>query len=394
MTILRAHMLFRWALLFVALNPATSSIGGGGRPFISRPSALSGKQQVVGLPETTLSQLEKRAFIKPSPFSNDMDMCLHLRGGGYSEAAAVVGNVPYQKIIEAIVTAVTTTVKTCLPPVVAATRTVAAFYRTLPKDAIVAQIGLVYCFCGGCYPALFAAVQAAQVCGLQRMIGALGDLTDEAVNAVDAASTRIKKQTQSTREMFSEMTLVVMKSVDPAKINNACGALYTTWLGVSTVLEKEFAKTINYAVTLANYVDPVARKILGPPIYLCVPDDYHRWVPICLGWLSKAVAMRVAWRLQRVLTASTSAVLGGLMFSRAIVRMLHKRGVHMVGVSANEETTLLDEALGLTVAAAGIYVQLGDGKFNPQVKFPFTLMTWPFEIAENWIQWQITKEVS
>lgn len=79
------------------------------------------------------------------------------------------------------------------------------------------------------------------------------------------------------------------------------------------------------------------------------------------------------------------------MFSRAIVRMLHKQGHHMAGMSANEETSIVDEALGLSVAAAGIYVQLGDGKFNPQVKFPFTLMTWPFEIAENWIQWKITK---
>jgi hypothetical protein len=211
-------MLLKWALLFVAISPVASARSMGGRPIISRPSAISGKQQGVALSKTTLTKFGKPAFIASSPLSNEIDMCLHLRGGGYSEAAAVVGNVPYQKIIETIVTAVTTTVKMCLPPVVAATRTVAAFYRNLPKDAIVAQVGLVYCFCGGCYPALFAAVQAAQVCGLQRMIGALGDLTDEAVIAVDAASNRINKQTQSTREMFSEMTLVVMKSVDPTKV--------------------------------------------------------------------------------------------------------------------------------------------------------------------------------
>jgi hypothetical protein len=161
------------------------------------------------------------------------------------------------------------------------------------------------------------------------------------------------------------------------------------------VLEKEFARTINYAVTLGLYVEPIMRKVVAPPVYMCVPQEYHQWVPICLGWITKALAMQVAWRIQRVLTASTSAVMGGLMFSRAIMRMLSPNNR---GRQQNEETsttddefTVLDEFLGYAVAAAGIKVQLGDGNFNPRVKFPFTLMTWPFEIAENWIQWQITK---
>eukprot|EP00545_Synedropsis_sp_CCMP1620_P009380 CAMPEP_0119013712 /NCGR_PEP_ID=MMETSP1176-20130426/8801_1 /TAXON_ID=265551 /ORGANISM="Synedropsis recta cf, Strain CCMP1620" /LENGTH=401 /DNA_ID=CAMNT_0006966821 /DNA_START=44 /DNA_END=1249 /DNA_ORIENTATION=+ len=386
-------MMLRWVMLFAAISPATSSMGGGrGSWGINRP-ALSVKQQVTtALPKTvatTVEQMPSFSTVLPENI-----MCLvQLRGGGYSsDAAAVVGNIPFQQIVRTIVTTITSTAKIVLPPIVATTRALAAFYRTLPKDAIIAQVGFVYCFCGGSYPTLFAAVQAAQVCGLHRMLAALSDLTDEAVIAVDAASSKMNKKAQSARAMFSEMTMVVMKSVDPVKINSACGALYTTWLGVSTVLEKEFAKTINYAVTLGNYIEPVMRKVVAPPVYLCVPKDYHRWVPICLGWLSKALAMRVAWRLQRVLTATTSAVLGGLMFSRAIVRMMHKQGFHMAGISQDEETTLLDEALGFTVAAAGIYVQLGDGKFDPHVAFPFTLLTWPFEVAENWIQWQITKQ--
>lgn len=179
--------------------------------------------------------------------------------------------------------------------------------------------------------------------------------------------------------------------VYPSQINNAVSALYTTWLGVSVVLEREFAKTINYAITLGNYVEPVMRKLVAPPVYLVVPKDYHKWVPVTLGWVTKAMAMRVAWRLQRVLTASTSAVLGGLMCSRAVMRMLFDRGEHRMGLAEDESMTLLDEGLGYTMAAAGIYVQLGDGHFDPKVKFPFTLLTWPFEIAENWIQWQITK---
>lgn len=157
------------------------------------------------------------------------------------------------------------------------------------------------------------------------------------------------------------------------------------------MLEQEFARTINYAVTLGNYLEPAMRTVVAPPMYLAVPKDYHKWVPITLGWATKAMAMRVAWRLQRVLTASTSAVLGGLMFSRAMMRIMFHHGVDRAGINENHSMTLIDDGLGYTMAAAGIYVQLGDGNFDPKVKFPFTLLTWPFEIAENWIQWKITK---
>jgi hypothetical protein len=157
------------------------------------------------------------------------------------------------------------------------------------------------------------------------------------------------------------------------------------------VLEHEFARTINFAVTLGNYVEPILQTIVAAPVYICVPKEYHLWVPVCLGWITKALAMQLAWRIQRVLTASTSAVMGGLMFSRALRRMIQNRGIRRVRVSQNDDATLLDEFLGFIVAAAGLYVQLGDGTFNPTVKFPFTIVTWPFHIAEHWIQWQITK---
>ena len=171
----------------------------------------------------------------------------------------------------------------------------------------------------------------------------------------------------------------------------ATGALYTTWLGVSSVLEREFAKTITLSMTIAGYMQPITSTILGPPMYLCIPDQYHQWVPVVLGWACKAAAMSLAWRVQRVLTATASAIAGGLMFSRAILRILHKRGVRLIGISDNHEETLVDEVLGLAVAGVGLYSQIGHG-FEFQVSFPLNLVTWPFDIAENWIQWQITKD--
>jgi len=140
---------------------------------------------------------------------------------------------------------------------------------------------------------------------------------------------------------------------------------------------------------MADHLHPVVQTVLAPPVRLCVPQQYHRWVPVTLGWMSKAITMRIAWRLERIWTAGTSSVMGGLMCSRALCRMLVQRGFRVVG--DNPDVTVLDEALGFALAGLGIYVQLGDGKFDPKVKFPFTLLTWPLDIAENWIEWQITK---
>jgi hypothetical protein len=179
------------------------------------------------------------------------------------------------------------------------------------------------------------------------------------------------------------------------QINNACSALYTSWLGVSAVLEHEFARTIHYSITLGTYLEPLMKTVLGPPIYLCVPKEFQLWVPVCLGWASKAIAIQIAWRIQRVLTASTSAVLGGMMASKALFRMIRRYGFPNFGPSTDEkESTVMVEFFGYALAVVGLYIQLGDGKFDPRVKFPFTLLTWPFEMAERWIQWQITKKRS
>jgi hypothetical protein len=171
----------------------------------------------------------------------------------------------------------------------------------------------------------------------------------------------------------------------------ATGALYTTWLGVSTVLEREFAKTIALSMTIAGYLAPITRTILAPPIYLCVPKDYHKWVPVLLGWAGKAAAMSLAWRVQRVLTATTSAITGGLMFSRALLRILSRRRHIGMVLPKDHEDTVLDEIIGVMVAGVGLYSQIGHG-FAFRVPFPLSLVTWPFDLAERWIQWQITKE--
>jgi hypothetical protein len=91
----------------------------------------------------------------------------------------------------------------------------------MPTDLIVAQAGIVYCFAGGYYPALFAALQAAQHCGWPQMIEAIQDLSDEALNAVAAMERTAKRASQTARERFTETTKVILATVNPIKVREA-----------------------------------------------------------------------------------------------------------------------------------------------------------------------------
>ena len=358
--------------------------------------------------------------------------------------------------------------KLILPPVVAVTKFIVGVYAALPKDAIVAQVGLVSCFAGGYYPTLFSSLNAAQQCGWNIMIDAISDLTHEAIRVIEALDDDIPTTTtthpsfgfhhdhlddyrndneynyngnddddgdddddddrttkrnkrsrhrrssrsrgsKTTNRSFAQKTHIVMATVDPVKINTAAGALYTTWLGVSTVLEREYARVITLSMTMARYIEIVAKFVFGPPAYLVVAEDYHPWIPVVIGWICKATAMNIAWRIQRVMTAATSAIAGGLLFAHATSRMLAKRGVRLFGLirgngnnddrdnndnNNNESTGALCEVLGFVVAGIGFYTQFEAqyrNGFSFEVPFPISLVTWPFDWAERWIQWQITK---
>lgn len=270
------------------------------------------------------------------------------------------------------------------------------FYNSLPMDAIIAQIGLVHCFLGGYYPTLFSSLQAARYCGWHIMVNAISDLIDEAMKVIDATED-MDWDTMSPREKFFEQTDIVLRTVDPMKINQAAAALYTTWLGVSAVLEREYARVISLSLTLAQGVETVGRLTVQPLFQRVVPKDYHKWIPAIIGWTAKGIAMNVAWRIQRVLTASTSAIAGGMMFARALMGILNSRGILVFGnvnTLGPEETTLFEEMVGFSVGSLGFYTQMEcqiRNNFSFEVKFPFSLLTWPFDIAERGIQWYITK---
>ena len=351
---------------------------------------------------------------------------------GFEDAAPTPSS-SFVKVLGTITQLLISMGKLVLPPLVGAVTGIIKFYQALPMDAITAQIGMVYCFLGGYYPTLFSSLQAAKYCGWKVMVRAVKDLTDEAIKVIDEMEDSGVLDGDNNDNMVDEdgksnlflrQTHIVLKTVDPAKINTAAGALYTTWLGISSVLQREYARVISLSLTLSEGIETAANIFLLPALNLVTPKDYRRWVPVLLGWSAKAAAMRVAWRIERVLTAATSAIAGGMMVARSLTKILvrrkqrqqeHKqqteqqsqRSMVRAYSKTNNGTIYYDDdddddepnlsfgeqVVGFAVGGLGFYTQMETQykhKFAFAVPFPVNLVTWPFDVAERSIQWYIT----
>eukprot|EP00804_Cyclotella_cryptica_P018339 CCRYP_015459-RA/>CCRYP_015459-RA protein AED:0.02 eAED:0.02 QI:616/1/1/1/0.5/0.33/3/1871/173 len=155
---------------------------------------------------------------------------------------------------------------------------------------------------------------------------------------------------------------------------------FYSWLSVLAVLTIEFARTIALALTIADFVRKFMNRWVAPTIEKATPVEYKKWVPILVDWICKGIGVSLAWRIQTVISAATSAMAGGLIISRAILLLVAKGKDH--------NDTRADEAASYIFAGAGFYFQYYVGFKAP---FPLNLVLWPLDIAESYIRWSITK---
>jgi hypothetical protein len=69
-----------------------------------------------------------------------------------------------------------------VPLIVLVTQKLYAIYNYLPTDLLEMIIGLTFCFCGGLYPTLFAAFEAARLSGWEQTADSCSALIGEVTN--------------------------------------------------------------------------------------------------------------------------------------------------------------------------------------------------------------------
>jgi hypothetical protein len=253
-------LLVSFACFSWSINSVTAS---GGSPFYNHRWGVAGMRSspLTTLRSTDGGRIHSLETTKDFSRLRAKNAALRLleedeeEENNLNSAKAVLGQLPprggqdadaFVKAVGSVTQILVQCGKLVLPPTAAFVKLIVDVYRALPKDAIVAQVGLVYCFAGGYYPTLFSSLQAAQHCGWNIMVDAITDLTDEAIAVIHALEdAQVSKfgfedddasaKRQKRKNKFRQNTSIVLATVDPMKINQAAGALYTTWLGVSSV---------------------------------------------------------------------------------------------------------------------------------------------------------------
>ncbi|CAK9050483.1 Uncharacterized protein SCF082_LOCUS27838 [Durusdinium trenchii] len=152
--------------------------------------------------------------------------------------------------------------------------------------------------------------------------------------------------------------------------------------------EKEEDKD-SKAVIGAKVYEPVRK--LEPAIESVIPEDYQKWVPVVTRWTCKALAISLAWWIQRIISAVHSAIRGGMIFGAYLVRRLYRGAVDFLRekgfLVVDHRETYIDEAIGWSIAVLGFLMQLAMGF---QLPFLFNLVLWPIQLVEAFIVWTVS----
>jgi hypothetical protein len=264
-----------------------------------------------------------------------------------------------------------------------------AFVNKLPKPAIEGLAGVGVCFYGGRYTVTIAAVEAFKASGGSQTMQYLRDLWVQIdlvrkANAADDLEDRDRDGradvTQlSPRSLWRRKVTLVMKTVDPQVLMDSIGGLWSGYMGVLAVVKFQFARTVALAHSIGDLMRPAAAKVFAPTLLALIPREYHRWVNPIVNFGCKASAAFVAWKIQYTISTFQSGIKGGLLAARGFLPYIY-HGPH--------EDTILDEIIGYSLAATGIYFQFKYGGL-PLPSFAKPLL-WPLDLLEWWMQFSVT----
>ena len=98
--------------------------------------------------------------------------------------------------------------------------------------------------------------------------------------------------------------------------------------------------------------------------------------------------MSLAWYIQSIISATASALKGGLMMSRAVYQIMIDHKINLFGlIPDNHESSVVDEVMSYGFAALGFYTQF---RSNFSLPAPWNLLLFPVEMAEQYVRYAVT----
>ncbi|CAE8624117.1 unnamed protein product [Polarella glacialis] len=269
-------------------------------------------------------------------------------------------------------------------------------YLIIPANELRMMYGVALCFFGGEFCASIAAVECFRRSGGDKLLLCLKDLGTN-MHLAHQASLEDDKATSSQQQLseqewYKRKVGVVLKAVEPDVLVQACAGLYQGFLGLMMALKFKFAWTVALACSIADLLRKPVAFLVTPCLAAMLPPDYHKWINQIINISLKLMAVHLAWKLEEVVSAVQSGLLGGCLFGTGVV-ILCQRGFSWASCGRcckkkfDPETSYMDDVIGLPMAAAGIWFQL---KHNFSLPFPFNLALLPLTIVEELLRFCIT----
>jgi len=268
-----------------------------------------------------------------------------------------------------------------------------AAYRQLPKTVARGLGGLGMCFFGGRYAVSIAAIEAFRSMGGSQVYMYFKTLAEQAQAVWEAhvadeekdedADGVVDVQQVGPGQLATRKLALVLRTIDPEALSQALGGLWTAYMGVLAVLKFKFAQTVAFAHSIGESLRPTMAKVMAPTLVAMTPPEYRKWISPGINFLCKAIASFVAWKIQKLTSTVQSGFCGGMIASTALLALLRERKV----IEFTDDQTFVDEVLGWSIGACGIYVQLFKGGPVPYFMSP---LLWPLDIVERLLQWNVT----
>lgn len=156
-------------------------------------------------------------------------------------------------------------------------------------------------------------------------------------------------------------------------------------LFILATLKFDFAKVVTLGATIGQCLEQSLGIVLATSLSQITSKQHKKWIPVVVKIVCKSIAVTIAWYIQKVISAVQSAIRGGLMFSRSMMRWAIQKG-YMADI--DHEDTMMDEIVGWTIAAIGVYFQLN---YFFDLPFPLNILLAPVKVVEWVIIWFVAE---
>lgn len=263
-------------------------------------------------------------------------------------------------------------------------------YQPLQYSGIL--VGLAMIFFGGTFATTIAAVEAFRQVGWAQTSRSMAILYDQ-YRIADEASRKDESSTSSGQRRTSLSALspeerdaeirrrakLILKAVDPEEISGAVRGVWSGVFAVICALRIKFAHAVTLGASIGDMTTGLMRRYAEPVLNEAVSPELRKWTPIAIGWISRCIAVSLAWILQRVIVAFHSALRGSNLFLGGVTKVLvEKKLVQAKAIPPRGSARY--NALMWGIAGFGFMWQLKSGFSLP---FPLNVLLLPLSMFES-----------